>query len=73
MIMKANEFKAHAYYAICNNGGIEVMVNQYGSKVIYRYFGKVAQRWQRIKYNKEGRTYFVVYKTKYYLDEFMGI
>ena len=71
--MKANEFKAAAYYTICNYGGIEVMVNQYENKVIYKYFGSVAQRWQPIKYTKEGRTYFVVYKTKYYLDEFVGI
>ena len=69
--MKANEFKAHASYAICNNGGIEVMLSQSNDEVIYRLFGKVAKRWQEIKYTKEGRPFFVAHKTVYYLDEFM--
>ena len=69
--MKTSEFKAHASYAICNNGGIEVMLSQSNDEVIYRIFGKVAQRWQEIKYTNEGRPYFVAHKTVYYLDEFM--
>ena len=69
--MKASEFKTDGYYTICNCGGIEVMFNQSNDGVIYRRFGKVAQRWQEIKYTNEGRPYFVSRKTKYYLDEFM--
>ena len=69
--MKANEFKADGYYTICNDGGIEVMLSQSNDGVIYRLFGKVAQRWQELKYTNEGRPYFVARKTKYYLDEFM--
>ena len=69
--MKAKEFKAHASYIICNGGGIEVMLNQSNDEVIYRRFGKVAQRWQELKYTNEGRPYFVAHKTVYYLDEFM--
>ena len=69
--MKAKEFKAHGYCAICNNGGIEVMQNQSNDEVIYRLFGKVAKRWQEVKYTNEGRPYFVAHKTVYYLDEFM--
>ena len=69
--MKANEFKAHASYTICNGGGIEVMLSQSNDEVIYRLFGKIAQRWQELKYTNEGRPYFVAHKTVYYLDEFM--
>ena len=69
--MKANEFKAHASYTICNGGGIEVMLNKSNDEVIYRLFGKVAKRWQELKYTNEGRPYFVAHKTVYYLDEFM--
>ena len=69
--MKANEFKAHASYTICNGGGIEVMLSQSNDEVIYRLFGKVAKRWQEVKYTNEGRPYFVAQKTVYYLDEFM--
>ena len=69
--MKASEFRTDGYYTICNNGGIEVMLNQSNDEVIYRLFGKVAQRWQEVKYTNEGRPYFVAQKTVYYLDEFM--
>lgn len=71
--MKANKFKADGYYTICNNGGIEVMFSQSNDGVIYRLFGKVAQRWQELKYTNEGRPYFVAHKTVYYLDEFMRL
>ena len=69
--MKANEFKSHASYTISNFGGIEVMLSQSNGEVIYRIFGKIAQRWQDIKYNNEGRPYFVAHKTVYYIDDFM--
>ena len=69
--MKASDFKAHGYCNICNGGGIEVMFSQSNDGVIYRLFGKVAQRWQDIKYTNDGRPYFVARKTVYYLDEFM--
>ena len=71
--MKASEFRPDGYYTICNNGGIEIMLSQSNDGVIYRLFGKVAQRWQEIKYTNEGRPYFVARKTKYYLDEFMRL
>ena len=69
--MKAKEFRTDGYFTICNNGGIEVMFSQSNDGVIYRLFGRVAQRWQEIKYTNDGRPYFVARKTKYYLDEFM--
>ena len=69
--MKASEFKSDGFYSICNNGGIEVMLSQSNDGVIYRRYGKIAQRWQEIKYTNDGRPYFVARKTKYYLDEFM--
>ena len=69
--MKASEFKAHGYYTISNLGGIEVMFSQSNDGVIYRLFGKVAQRWQEVKYTNEGRPYFVAHKKVYYLDDFM--
>ena len=69
--MKTSEFKSNASYTICNGGGIEVMLSQSNDEVIYRLFGKVAKRWQEIKYTNEGRPFFVAHKTVYYLDEFM--
>ena len=69
--MKASEFKSNGYCCICNCGGIEVMMSQSNDEVIYRLFGKVAQRWQELKYNNDGRPFFVAHKTVYYLDEFM--
>ena len=69
--MKASEFRTDGYCAICNNGGIEVMLSQSNDGVIYRRFGKVAQRWQELKYTNEGRPYFKAHKTVYFLDEFM--
>lgn len=69
--MKASEFRADGHQVICNNGGIEVMLSQSNDWVIYRLFGKIAQRWQELKYTKEGRPFFVAHKTVYYLDEFM--
>lgn len=71
--MKASEFKTHGYCNICNNGGIEIMFSQSGNELIYSYFGKVAKRWQEIKYTNNGRPFFRVNKKVYYLDEFLKI
>ena len=71
--MKASEFKAHAVCAICNNGGLEIMIDRTNDKVIYRYFGNLAKRWQEIKYTNSGRPFFRVNKKAYYLDMFEKI
>ena len=71
--MKASDFKTEGYCNICNNGGIEIMFNQSGDGIIYSYFGKVAKRWQEIKYTNSGRPFFRVNKKVYYLDEFLKI
>ena len=71
--MKQSEFKTHGYYNICNHGGIEIMLDPAGDEVIYSYFGKVAKRWQTIKYTNGGRPFFRAHKTVYYIDDFMRI
>ena len=71
--MKASEFKANGYCNISNIGSIEIMLSQSGDGIIYRYFGKLAKRWQEIKYTNSGRPFFRVNKKAYYLDEFLKI
>lgn len=54
-------------------GGIEIMLNDSGDAAIYRWFGKMAQRWQEIKYTLTGRPYITVASRRYHLDEFMKV
>lgn len=70
--MKKEDFKPCGYLTICNWGGIEIMINDSVDAVIYSWFGKIARRWQKIKYSAKGREYFVINRRRYYLDEFMG-
>lgn len=70
--MKKGDFKPCGYLAICNSGGVEVMINDSGDAVIYSWFGKIARRWQPIRQSAKGRDYFTIYNRRYYLDEFMG-
>lgn len=73
---KKQEFKPCAYYCVSNYGGIEIEVNGYGDAVRYRWsYGspdvEKVSRWQEIKHDRGGRTYFVCNRRRYYLDEFM--
>lgn len=69
--MKKEDFKPCACLAICNWGGVEIMINDSGDAVIYSWLGKVARRWQPIKQSAKGRDYFTINNKRYYLDEFM--
>lgn len=61
------------YKTLSNMGGIEIMINNCGDAVIYSWYGKIAKRWQEIKYNRSGEPFFTIYGRKYYLSEFMRI
>lgn len=69
--MKNDKFTAHAVCPLFNDGGIEIMISKKNDEVIYRYFGKIAKRWQEIKYTNSGRPFFRVYGRVYYIDQFM--
>ena len=62
-----------AVLALSNWGGVEIMVNNFCDAVIYRWYGKVAQRWQEIKYNSKGEPFFTIQGRRYYLSEFMRV
>ena len=49
------------------------MINNFGDGIIYSRYGKIAKRWQEIKYNRSGEPFFTIYGRKYYLSEFMRI
>ena len=69
IIMKKLNFVTEGVMSINNAGGIEVMLNE--DMIIYRYCGKLARRWQKIKYTASGRTFFRIKGQRYYLDQFM--
>lgn len=68
--MKTKDFKPVAGLCLSNYGGVEIMLNDFCDAVIYSYYGKVAKRWQKIKYNVAGDPYFTIYGRRYYLSEF---
>lgn len=69
------------FFATSNCGGLGIVVSSDGSNVLWRRYcmnkSHTAQRWQEIKYTfprneeTEARPYFMVYGTRYYLDNFM--
>lgn len=61
-----------AYKTLSNLGGIEIMINNSGDSIIYSWYGKIAKRWQEIKYSSKG-AYFTIHGKKYYISEFMRI
>ena len=69
--MKTKDFKPVAGLCLSNYGGVEIMLNDFFFFVIYSWYGKVARRWQEIKYNVAGDPYFTIYGRRYYLSEFL--
>ena len=69
--MKTKDFKPVAGLCLSNYGGVEIMLNDFCDAVIYSWYGKVARRWQEIKYNVAGAPYFTIYGRRYYLSEFL--
>ena len=59
-------------YCICNFGGIAVKGIEYGIEdyIIVEWFDVSIHR-RRIDYTRNGRAYFRLGNTRYYLDEFM--
>ena len=69
-------FKPHGYITLSNWGGIEVMIDESGDGVHYRFsFGSPDEEIldAEIEYDKEGNAFFRHAKTKYYLSEVMRI
>lgn len=73
MAKSSINFVPCGYKTISNMGGIEIMINSCGDGIIYSWYGKIAKRWQEIKYNNSGEPYFTIYGRRYYLYEFMRI
>lgn len=71
--MKVSDFRVDGVMALTNSGGVEVMLNDSGDAAIYRWFGKLAQRWQEIKFTLKGRPYITIANRRYHLDEFMKV
>ena len=73
--MKKNidEYKAEGYLTLSNYGGITVQISADGDGAKYQWCNEKPSRWQKIKYTLNGRAFFIAYKTKYYLDEFMKV
>ena len=71
--MKKNKvnFKPVAGLCLSNFGGVEIMLNNFCDAVLYSWYGKVARRWQSVKYNKNGDPFFTVYGRRFYLNEFI--
>ena len=68
------DFKVHAVHAICNYGGIGLMLSDDGSAVRYQWFDqKPTKRWQAVKYNKKGEPYIRIKNRRYYIDDFMRV
>lgn len=58
---------------LSNLGGIEIVLNNDCTGILYKRYGKLCRRWQEIKYSASGREYFTIHHTRYYLDNFMRI
>ena len=69
--MKKRNFVPVGGLCLSNFGGVEIMFNDFCDAVLYSWYGKVAARWQQIKYNKNGDPFFTVYGRRFYLSEFM--
>ena len=71
MKTKKEIFKPVAGLCLSNFGGVEIMLNNFCDAVLYSWYGKVARRWQSVKYNKNGDPFFTVYGRRFYLNEFI--
>ncbi len=62
------------YYCICNFGGIAVKYIEYGidDYIIVEWFNNSIHR-RKIEYTRNGRAYFRIGNTRYYLGDFMRI
>lgn len=69
--MKASDFRTDGVMALSNYGGVEIMLNSKCDAAIYRWYGRIARRWQEIKYNRSGRGYITIANRRYHLDEFL--
>jgi len=65
------EYKPQAVLTLSNLGGVSIQVSDDGDGVRYQWYDNKPSRWQPIKYTSGGRPYFVAYKRKFYIDEFM--
>lgn len=86
-ITKEQEYNELAKYGECfcqtnSYGGICYVIDDGGEYVLWRDCTSrnehTARRWQRIKYTcprdpEKWRSYFTVYGTRYYLDDFMYV
>ena len=62
-----------AVLPLSNWGGIEIVANDDFTGVLYKWYGKVCRRWQKIKYSVSGREYLTINHIRYYLDDFMRL
>ena len=70
---KSINFVPDGYRTVSNMGGIEIMINNFGDGIIYKYFGKMAKRWQQVKFTATGRAYFTINGKREYLENYMRI
>ena len=73
MAKNSFNFVPMAAKCVCNWGGIEIMLNNAGDSVIYRYFGKLAKRWQEVKYTTTGRAFFTINGRRQYMEDYLRI
>lgn len=69
--MKVEDFKPCGGMALSNWGGIEIMLNDTNDAVIYSWYGKIAKRWQKIKFTKAGDAFLAVNGQRFYFKDFM--
>ena len=70
-VMRPSEFQPTGYLCISNYGGIELMLSDDGESAIYSIYGKISERWQKIKYTPTGRAYITIKNRRYFLSEFL--
>ena len=66
-------FIPDGYRTISNCGGIEIMINKFGDGIIYKYFGRLARRWQQVKFTAAGRAFFTIHGRREYLENYLRI
>lgn len=47
------------------------MLSDDGESAIYSMYGKISERWQKIKYTPTGRAYITIKNRRYFLSEFL--
>ena len=71
------ERKIIASMGISNNSGIGILGIEYGvdDRVLSRFFGGKEERpvWAKVRYDRDGNSYFYRYGVKYYLEDFIII